>query len=152
MSTEITYDYSANVDLQFLINELENPLPLVRAIAAYQKGQFRNNIALGLDAYGDRFTPLNSDYARSKIKAVGRRAILSYSGNMLSTYFQDISKNGVRAGFKSPIAGYHQKGSDRLPQRLLLPTEDRGLPTRDQEIYTNLTIKYLEQASSSSRR
>lgn len=142
----IDFNYSETIDFQALANELKQPKSLIKSIAAYDREMFKRHMLNGVDPYERPYTPLEIRYAQSKRKAVGQKPILERTGKLKRAYKQFMTLDGYRVIIDSEYAKYHQSDLPRtkIPQRLLLPTENKGLPVKFQNKMIELTLKYYE--------
>lgn len=144
MTFSLSYKSTAVPDFEWLASELERPENLLRAFASYRRSQFSQTTARGVDPYGQAYAPLSAMYAQQKSKRYGSRAILSATGAMLRSYKVTVSGRQIEETVSADYAHYHQNGTSRLPQRLLLP-DGRGLPSKDQQKLLDLTAQEIER-------
>lgn len=144
MTFSLSYKSSAVPDFEWLASELEQPEPLLRAYASYRRSQFSQTVVRGVDPYQQSYAPLSSIYAAQKAKRYGSKAILSASGAMLRSYKVTVSRRQIEETVSADYAQFHQSGTSKMPQRLLLPDE-RGLPSKDQQKLIELADKYIDQ-------
>jgi len=130
-------------DFSYILGELKNPKPLLNAWASYRRSQFRQQIALQQDPYGESYAPLTAAYREQKQKKWGDRPILRASGKMIRSHTVKVEGNSVRESSESP-AQYHQRGNKRLAKRLLL-YDDRGLTAPAQDKLLSLAIQRLKR-------
>jgi hypothetical protein len=96
---------------------------------------------------GHKFKQYSNAYAKKK---GGKRPVdMNVTGKMLDSLHVKQNKIGqLIIQFKSKIAGYHQEGGGKLPQRKLLP--QRG--EKFAKGIMKLIIKTLEKAAKSVTR
>lgn len=135
------------------IDKTINSNRVLKAFQPYRRSAFNQQIALGVNPYGEGLTPLSDRYARAKLKKYGRRPIRVASGETRRTYKSRIVGNQLveELGGRAIL---HQEGDPRigLPQRLYLPTQERGMSAQDQDKLLDLAITEIERAFRRAKR
>jgi phage gpG-like protein len=131
-------------------NELKNaldaliPLPyeyedfVKNDLLDYLHSQTLRTFSSQQDPYGNAWAPL-SPYTLKRKKT---NRIMFETGNLMRSF--NIDRNDLSLSFNIDYAIKHQTGETRLPQRLLLPIESRGLPNTWVSIIESNTNSFLE--------
>ena len=75
----------------------------------------------------DRYSESYKKQIRSKtgiLKAIGKKVTpvnLKVSGQLISSFNIKKTEKGLKIGFKDKVSAYHQKGTDKMPRRQMLP-------------------------------
>lgn len=137
---EIKTEITGLPDFSYLIKEVKNPDSTIRGFASYRRSQFAQNIAKGVDPYGNTYAPLTAAYLARKTKKYGQRPIMVANRKMVNSYKQLNTSNGFIETIDSP-GGFHQSGTRKMARRMLLP--ENNLPEADQEKLIELALKNL---------
>lgn len=124
---------------------------VLRPFQSYRRSAFNQQIALGVNPYGEAVTLLTPSYAARKQKKYGRRPIRVASGATRKSYKSRIAGNQLIEELGG-VASYHQEGGRNLPQRLYLPTQVRGFSAADQDRLLDLAVKEIEKAFRRAKR
>lgn len=90
---------------------------------------------------GDHWTPLTAaTIARRRNKAKETIRILQNTGDLRRSFVPDADDSTVRVGSPVIYSIFHEEGTDRIPQRKMLPTQKRGL-----EIALDVTERYVDE-------
>ena len=79
----------------------------------------------------------NSELASKRVSPVN----LTVSGKMLNSFKVKNRKGGISLFFTSKTAAYHNNGTDKIPRRAMLPTE------QGEEFNRNITLRLREIAT-----
>lgn len=127
---------------------LEHAEPAFRKLATYQKEvvNARTFAQQGTPETG-RWAPLSPRYGAWKAKVRPGRPILVFNGDLRTAFtsmshgvtFYDDSRMVV--GAADPVAGYHQRGTDRMPARPILGRQARKDSAYMAKIFQEFIIK-----------
>lgn len=96
------------------------------AIGQYVINQVGLEFKLSKDPFGNPWAPnAPSTIKRKKRKGktgAGEPKVLIDTGNLRNSFSMKTLASGVEVGTPVPYAQYHQAGTGRIPQRLILPT------------------------------
>jgi len=104
---------------------------LSRAAEKIEK-DIKSNFSTGADPYGVSWTPR---------KVEPGHPIMDRSGTLKNSYRFSVKSGTLSVQNTAPYSGFHQNGTDYLPQRLVLP-KDGVLP----ESWFRIIIEEIERA------
>ena len=108
----------------------------------HRQGRIENQFREERDPYGTGWTPLSSAYLNYKRRTGKIVKIMQSSGIMRASWNYDAQPEEYREGYASKLAAFHHTPGRKLPQRLLLPTAERGLPEQDEAELTELISEH----------
>lgn len=111
----------------------------------YRQGRIENQFREERDPYGAGWAPLSKAYLEYKQRTGKIVKIMQSSGIMRASWNYDAQPEEYREGYASRLAAFHhivETPGRKLPQRLLLPTAERGLPEQDEVELTKLISEH----------
>jgi phage virion morphogenesis protein len=119
----ISLDSAAvNNALRQLISNVDDMTPAFNAIGEHLASLVDLNFRDASDPYGAPWLPLKKPRRDGSSKPLNRNGILKAS------ITQHPTADSVTIGTNIAYGQYHQLGTNRIPQRAFLPTEEQGLP------------------------
>lgn len=122
-----------------LKTSLSNLEPPLTGLGSFWESEKERMFNTETDPDGNKWADLSDATLASK--PPGNTILTRSSGDsaLRNTFFVEVGKNTLRVGFRSPIAIYHQEGTPKMPQRLILKASDRI-----QKEKVKLTTTYLK--------
>lgn len=77
--------------------------------------------------YGARWSPLTPQYATQKAKRWGNAGILIASGAMKRSWKLETARDYFQVTNEAPYSIYHQDGTSKMPQRVLLKFDNNRM-------------------------
>lgn len=145
MSVVVTIRVDKKLDFEGLSDSLRQPTDMLKALQTFRRNAFYANIATGLDATGKKVKPLSEPYGTVKYKRYGKRPVRVASGEMQASYDSEVMGNTLIESLSSPIAVYHQDGTEKMPQRQLLPESWSDLSSKERKAIESLVTNQLEK-------
>ena len=142
MNVEVKID---EVKFKKTLRELERKMgdltPVMRHIGEELLSDWRLLWKEEKDPYERKWADLSPSTKRQKRKRGGYQ-ILVDTGTLLNSFTVEAEKDSVRIGTAVPYAKYHQLGTEKMPQRMLLPDPER-LPERNWESIREIIEEWL---------
>lgn len=103
-----------------------------KAIGQFLINQVGLEFKLGKDPFGAPWAPNAPSTLKRKLSkgstGAGKPKVLIDTGNLRNSWTTRTTKNMVEIGTPVPYAKYHQSGTRKIPQRMLLPQNDKQIP------------------------
>lgn len=132
---DLTIESDKSLDLSLFLLEIKQA-PI--AVAEILFEEVKRNFLIEKDPYGDSWAPLAQSTIQSKLSRGVVGSILVDSGEMLNSLHIVKSEDYASISISSP-AEFHQAGTSRMPQRLILP--DVELPSEWVQIIEQTIVK-----------
>lgn len=91
---------------------------LSAALASEAQRQYRKDFSSGTDPYGTAWAPSKKKSGKTLV----RTGYLRSSGEV-----ETVTAEGFRFRVYAPYGGFHQSGTSRMPQRMIVPNARYGL-------------------------
>lgn len=125
-----------------LAAKVRDSSPAYKALAVQLYGDTQRNFSSEGDTFMDRWAPLAESTLKQKAR-LGYTQPLVRTGWLRDTSWWDFSYSYAVIGYAADYASYLHGGTERMPARRLLPTQDWGKQRGVEvfEFYYKLSIK-----------
>lgn len=128
--------------LERLIKKLNNPGRARRAVSVALAEASIDRIKQGFrtekDPYGKRWKP--------KVREDGRKVLSGPTGRLKGGWHRvRADEDGFVVAPSVAYAAYHQRGNARLPRRMMVPSDDKGLPRAWRRDFEQAAADVLEK-------
>ena len=137
-------------DFEWMAKQVANPKSIMQSYRRHRRAEVQRLMSQGQDPYGQSYQPLSKAYAAKKRERWGNQPILTASGKMRRSYKTRLVGSVLEESMDPP-AIYHQEG-DGVPERLVLPTAARGIPSRDLEQLDKIGRRFIKRIALKAPR
>ena len=126
------------------IAQLSDLTPMMADIGEYMQRRIDDGFRHERDPYGQNWAPLAASTLKQKTRQKRILKILQSRGTMRGTLTYQAGRDRVIVGFNVFYADFHQRGTQRMVKRQLLPDVARGLPAQDVAAIVAIAQDHLE--------
>ena len=126
-----------------LSRKISSLKPVMQAIGEGLLTNWRFEWKENKNPYGRKWAPLSPSTLRARRKGDGVVQILRDTGVMQSSFTVEAGEDYVAIGTDVRYTEYHQKGTVKMPKRMLVP--EKRLPKRDWEYIRWQLREYLSR-------
>ena len=117
-------------------------------IGSELESEIRLNFEQEQTPYGEPWKALseNTQESRRSGKGSGSNKILRDTGDLFNSITYNADQSEVEVGTSKEYGAVHQEGSDEIPARIFLPTEEDGLPNDWEDAIDEIVIDHFRTA------
>jgi phage virion morphogenesis protein len=135
-------DNQLSATLTRLERQLNDLTPAFKAIGEYYLRRTDDGFRSETNPYGQPWAPLAASTLKQKARKNRIPKTLQSRGIMRASTSYQATSRSVLIGFATNYAQYHQFGTKKMAQRMLLPSN--GLPQQDQNAITDILANLLD--------
>ncbi|MEG0920628.1 MAG: phage virion morphogenesis protein [Comamonas sp.] len=146
MLTIDVHDKAFRSYLTQLGDKLEDLTPAMQAIGMALESRVSERFQIRMDPNGEAWAPW-MPRTKATYPEDGNRRLLDRYGDMLASLNHQADARSVTVGFGSPIAVYHEWGTEHMERRgMLFSDSDAGtLGTDDETMVVDMLSDYLTE-------
>ena len=151
MSFAFNFDIRNEEFIKYLnstISKANNLSPVMEEIGVELESEIRLNFEQEQTPYGEPWKALseNTQESRRSGKGSGSNKILRDTGDLFNSITYNADQSEVEVGTSKEYGAVHQDGSDEIPARIFLPTEEDGLPNDWEDAIDEIVIDHFRTA------
>jgi len=151
MSFAFNFDIRNEEFIKYLnstISKANNLSPVMEEIGVELESEIRLNFEQEQTPYGEPWKALseNTQESRRSGKGSGSNKILRDTGDLFNSITYNADQSEVEVGTSKEYGAVHQEGSDEIPARIFLPTEEDGIPNDWQDAIDEIVIDHFRTA------
>jgi phage virion morphogenesis protein len=148
MSFAFNFDFRNEEFIKYLngtISKANNLSTVMEEIGAELESEIRLNFEQEQTPYGEPWKALSASTQKSRRsgKGSGSNKILRDTGDLFNSITHNADRSEVEVGTSKEYGAVHQEGSDEIPARIFLPTEEDGLPNDWQDAIDEIVIDHF---------
>ena len=129
------------------ISKANNLSPVMEEIGSELESEVRLSFEQEQTPYGEPWKALSASTQESRRsgKGSGSNKILRDTGDLFNSITHEAGRSEVEVGASKEYGAVHQEGSDDIPARIFLPTEEDGLPKDWEDAIDEIVIEHFRK-------